>query len=88
MRGMGGIARGARRMFRGGSRGGSAPSSEYVFFLTLWFVDLRKSSFSSQSQRRELDDELLEREYDEELFEREPEPLFGFIKKWFNKKKT
>jgi len=35
---------------------------------------------------REFDDDLFGREYDSELFEREPEPLFGFIKKWSNKK--
>ena len=37
---------------------------------------------------REFNDELFGREYDSELFGREPEPLFGFIRKWFNKKKT
>jgi len=51
----------------------------------------------SQSETREFDDELMEREFDDELFgreydldlfEREPEPLFGFIKKLFRKKKA
>ena len=41
MRGMGGIARGARRMFRGGSRGGSAPSSESTLSM---FFSLRYGS--------------------------------------------
>jgi len=80
-RGMGAV-RGAVRKFRGGSRhrqGGSAPSTPT----------------ESQSERREFDDKLMEREFDDELFGREydselfeREPLFGFIKKWFNKKKA
>jgi hypothetical protein len=48
----------------------------------------RPPAVEAQNERREFDDELMEREYDSELFEREPEPLFGFIKKWFNKKKA
>ena len=99
-----GAVRGAVRKFRGGSRhrqGGSAPSTptEYVLpsLCILRLPILIKPPFRPQSERREFDDELMEREfndelfgreYDSELFGREPEPLFGFIRKWFNKKKT
>jgi hypothetical protein len=54
-----GIVRGARKMFRGGSRqrnGVSAPSTPTP---------------ETQSERREFDDDLLEREFEEELYERE-----------------
>ena len=44
--------------------------------------------FDDELMEREFDDELFGREYDSDLFEREPEPLFGFIRKWFGKKKT
>jgi len=51
----------------------------------------------SQSETHEFDDELMEREfdyeffgheYDSDLFEPRAEPLFGFIRKSFGKKKT
>jgi len=82
-RGMGAV-RGAVRKFRGGSRhrhGGSAPSTPTE-------PQSERREFDDELMEREFDDELFGREYDSELFEREPEPLFGFIKKWFNKKKA
>jgi len=81
-RGMGAV-RGAVRKFRGGSRhrhGGSAPSNTEP--------QSERREFDDELMEREFDDELFGREYDSELFGREPEPLFGFIKKWFNKKKA
>ena len=63
--------------------------------MQLTVTDSDITPFRSQSERREFDDDLMEREfdgelfrreYDSELFGREPEPLFGFVRKWFNKK--
>lgn len=87
-------------MFQGGNCHchGSVPP-EYVILLASYnyrLIDLvlfviYLSSFRTQSERREFNDELKEGEFDDEvvgreydpvseLFEREPEPLFAFIK--------
>ena len=79
------------------ARAGRPQALPLSMFLHLTVTDSDITPFRSQSERREFDDELMEREfddelfgreYDSELFGREPEPLFGFIKKWFNKKKA
>ena len=67
----------------------------FLLFASYGLPILIKPPFRSLNERRKFNDELMEREfdgelfgreYDSELFEREPEPLFGFVKKWFNKK--
>jgi len=83
-RGMG-MVRSAKKMFRGGNRhrhGVSAPSTPTTG------TQSERREFDDELMEREFDDELFGREYDSELLEREPEPLFGFLKKWFNKKKA
>jgi hypothetical protein len=57
--------------------------TQYVFpsLLHLMVADWSDITiFRTQSERRELDDDLLEREFDEELYEREPVRSMGKVR--------